>query len=211
MSITVRLKPKSYVTAYHCMACGAPCAKDTMICPYCRTRYEDDAVDSIFGSKSRLLVDCGHDFVYFPIEEIEEFNPSPEIDCTLASDYQVRRIPGLRDAGDTFNLGVATTQNTLKKFDNVQKLGIVKMRVEIGGFHSGFDVTGSFSYMLSEMNGVGEVAMSKLAITPYSCIGWQRLREPPTDLRCPNCGAPINSRTGCCDYCTGWVEWVDGI
>lgn len=29
----------------------------------------------------------------------------------------------------------------------------------------------------------------------------------PDEMSCPNCGAPIKSKYGCCDYCGGWVEW----
>lgn len=212
MSITVRMKPKTYITAYHCMACGAPCEKDTLYCRYCKTRYEADAIDSfeIAHSKIRLLADCGNDYVYFPVHEVGAYTPKT-FEVGRTEDNFLRRIPGLRDPGDTFDLTVYATPNIIRKQLAMKNKGIVKMRIEIAGVSSSFNMEGYFSEMSLLYGSPNEEMRSDLKIIPTKDVGWLRMKDPPVDIRCPNCGAPINSRYGCCDYCTGWVEYVNGI
>ena len=216
MSITVRLKPKSYVTAYHCMACGAPCAKDTLICPYCRTRYETDAQESIsfWGSdkfKVRMMMASDRNFVYFPVWELGEINEPQTIDIGQGIDGRLHRIPHLNAFPIDVKIKIPATLETLKKESKMRKEGNVQIRIEINQMDRAFRFDGYMAETRLTSVGVNEPYTLDLSVIPTKLSGWEYLRELPTDLRCPNCGAPINSRTGCCDYCTGWVEWVDGI
>ena len=213
MSITVRMKPKTYITAYHCMACGAPCEKDTLYCRYCKTRYEADAIDSfeIAHSKVRLLADCGNDYVYFPVHEVGAYNPPPAIDFGRSEDGRLHRIVGIMDIPDTIDVTVYASKNLLSKQLAMQNKASMKLRFEINGIADGFNLEGYFSDTTTVFEHPDSGARCIFKIIPTKDVGWQRLKDPPVDIRCPNCGAPINSRYGCCDYCTGWVEYVNGI
>lgn len=61
-----------------------------------------------------------------------------------------------------------------------------------------------------------DIYQEERAIQTIEFVGIDRMRvgksipnEILEGLRCPNCGAPVRSRYGACDYCSGWteVEW----
>lgn len=210
------MKPKSIVTAYHCKACGAVCLPGEKFCRWCRTRYEDDAIESINFCESgvRLLAECGNDFVYFPIKEMTEVRNVPvEIWAERDTFGRVHRtITGLCDLGVT-KFEIQYSRKAAEKFQKMVHRRNVNMRVEIGSMNQGYAFTGSF-IGLQQTIIPGDENQNKLdvSVLPHDIKGWEQLEdEPPEDLRCPNCGAPIKSRFGCCDYCTGWVEYMKGV
>ena len=211
MSIIVKLKPKTYITAYHCMACGAPCDKDTLVCKYCRTRYGEDAIESIQfsqGKSMRLMADCGNNFVYFPLSSLDE--KVIEVGGTSYHDAygMLHRVAGIEQI--KLDVGFHVNDIVMKKLYARIKTGAVKMRIETGWSDQAYDFDGYFDELHSEYV-VGCVPNHEMTIMPYGRVNKKRLDDPPVDTRCPNCGAPITSRLGCCDYCTGWVEYVNGI
>lgn len=210
----IKLRPKSIATAYHCLACGAPCRPDDLYCSYCKQRYDRRFTDSVSvsSSRARLLVKSKSDYVYFPLLEITEHNfERPVIDTTISEGGHYRRyIPGIKDPGDDIKVVVLMTDDMRRKLANMQQDIETTYKVEIDGFSNAFGFSGYTSHISRELYfDIG--SQSEIHVVPTGFAGWKPMPTEPTDLTCPNCGAPIKSRFGCCDYCTGWVEWVDDI
>lgn len=211
----IKIKPKSIATAYHCLACGAPCRPNDLYCSYCKQRYDRRFTDSVLvsSSRARLLVKNKTDYVYFPLFEVTEYDFSPLVDTTISEDGHYRRyIPGMKDPGDDIKIVVAMTDDMRRKLAHMQKDLETDFKIEINAFSNSFSFKGYTNHVSHEFSLFGAQSdIQELHIMPTGCIGWKPMPKEPTDLTCPNCGAPIKSRFGCCDYCTGWVEWVDEI
>lgn len=210
----IKIKPKSIVTAYHCLACGAPCRPNDLYCSYCKQRYDRRFTDSVLvsSSRARLLVKNKMDYVYFPLFEVTEYDFRPLTDITISEDGHYRRyIHGIKDPGDDITTIVTMTDDMRRKLAHMQKDLETDFKIEIAGFNNSFSFKGYTSHISQEFPLYGIGAQSELHVVPTGFIGWKPMPTEPTDLTCPNCGAPIKSRFGCCDYCTGWVEWVDEI
>ena len=208
----VRMKPKSIVTAYHCKACGAVCRPTERLCRHCQTKYENEACASMDFRRNevRLLAACGSDYVYFPVKSLTELDAPMEIEATRWSDGTLHRVQGLRDVSST-NFLIVYDSNTLQKIVNMRKRGIVDMRVEMGAMDDGFSFSGYFPATWTPTFTAEANKTMEVSVIATKLNGWIPLNDVPDDVRCPNCGAPIKSRFGCCDYCTGWVEWTKAI
>ncbi len=209
----VRMKPKSIVTAYHCKACGAVCRPTERLCRHCQTKYENEACSSMDFHKNevRLLAACGDDYVYFPVKQLTAFSDPPTVEVTRYDDKLHRRyVTGLRDVCRT-ELTVIYDKNAVQKFANMRKSGILDMRIEMGAMDTGFSFSGYFANNWIPLNTAEANKTMDISVIPIEVNGWVPLGDVPDDVRCPNCGAPIKSRFGCCDYCTGWVEWTKTI
>lgn len=195
------------VTAYHCPRCGGVTKPTKKYCDYCSR----DLAIRRDGNKNivRMLIDCG-DYVFFDeIKAIETVPTTPMIDCTMLGDSTRHVFRGRRE--NEISVVMATDTDRSRELLSLAYSGIHKVRFELIGADIGYeqecyisdvqrDVYKPRARLEQKINFVG-VGESKL--------GGAIPQEVLTELRCPNCGAPILSRYGACDYCSGWneVEW----
>lgn len=197
------------VTAYHCPRCGGITEPTKKYCEYCE---RDLAIRSEHHGwdKVRLLIDCG-DFVYHDSIKRIDFHETPQvIETSCLEDGYRRYIKGNEERRFTVKFLLCKRSLELLKLNHD---GLHKIRLEHLGRDIGYEQECYVSHYLAspmystysdleepvnlcyEFVGVGE-----------STIGTAIPKEVLSDMRCKNCGAPIKSRYGACDYCGGWNE-----
>jgi len=192
------------VTAYHCPRCGGVTKPTKKYCDYCSRdlnirREKHNCI-------ARMLIDCGEYVFFDEIKQIETFQ-TPSIDCTTLEDS--RRIC-IKGAVTDNKISVVMDTNTDRSREllSLAYNGIHKVRFELLGADLGFeqecyisdiqnDVYSPRARLEQKINFVGIGEMKQGGAIPQEVLA---------EFRCPNCGAPILSRYGACDYCSGWSE-----
>lgn len=179
------------VRAYHCPRCGSATEPTKTYCDYC---MRDLSIRSLVHNrnKQRLLIDCG-DYVYFDsIKSVEIIETPQYIDSIYKSGGYDRR----------FSIEMFLSERS-KELLKLNFSGMRNIRFE----HLGKD----FSY--EQKCYISEIKVDDFFTTKINFIGVGESKEGnviPKDilqeLRCPNCGAPVKSVYGACDYCSGWCE-----
>lgn len=191
------------VTAYHCPRCGSPTEPTKKYCDYCE---RDLAIRSKNhgNNKIRLLIDCGNYVFFDNIINFENTSTPQTIDCTTLDDSYCRTITGINY--NTFSVTMPSSARTAELF-RLDYKGIHRIRFEHLGTDIGFEQECYISNALSEMTSA-DIVLNKIEFEGISetVIGKAIPQDVLAELRCPNCGAPVNSRYGACPYCSGWVE-----
>lgn len=194
------------IKAYHCPRCGGITEPTKKYCEYCE---RDLALRSEnHGSKKvRLLIDCGN-YVYFDSISNIEFTQTPQmIECTTLEDTTRHCVVGKYD--QNFSVEMPLQQRAMELL-NLQYSGIHRIRLE----HLGLDM--SYEQACYIANTTSEFSPNEIVRQRIEFIGVGESvqgKAIPNDIlaemRCPNCGAPVKSKYGACDYCAGWneVEW----
>lgn len=193
------------VTAYHCPRCGGVTNPTKKYCDYCSR----DLAIRRDGNRNivRMLIDCG-DYVFFDeIKAIETVQTPPMIDCTMSVDGTRHAIRG-RARENEISVVMATDTDRSRELLSLAYSGIHKVRFELIGADIGYeqecyisdvqrDVYKPRARLEQKINFVGIGEMKQGGAIPQEVLA---------EFRCPNCGAPILSRYGACDYCSGWSE-----
>ena len=203
------------ITAYHCPRCGGVTEPTKKYCDYCERELKLEKFTKDNRSlKVRLLVDCCRDYVNFnEITSIDSVPNEPQyIDCTLLDDYKVTRIKEV-EYEPTMDLYMPFTFRGRELASLISTNEIYKMRIEYqgcNGFAGAFDIKGSLDNVMAEMRQYS-LGYQKISINPIEFNRSDDLipKDVLKEFRCPNCGAPIKSQYGACDWCGGWsaVEW----
>ena len=195
------------IKAFHCCFCGAPTKEGALVCEYC-----DQKLQSVRYNKEkmfprpRLLVDCGRDFVNFnQITGVQAESHIQEIDVSCLDDTRLHMVGSRNIPPDEIILSMTITDKVRYYIDTLMKRGRLKTRLEYGtmaweqrSYFAGYKT--SFISMGELQPGTVDVRIVADEILSYPKI-------TPKNEYCPNCGAPIKSRYGACDYCGGWVEY----
>lgn len=207
----INLKKDLYkITAYHCPACGGITKPNKRFCEYCG-RDLGIRQNNKKGFRARFLIDCGN-YIYF--DNLHHFTIEEslqDVDCVRDVSGYLHRVylPPQRK----FELEFQLTERTREFLDKCQE-GIHDTRIEVidSKYELAFESKSYVCSLLTEFQAAGEIVMQKIQLVEYA--GYTRYDTAIPDkivaeMRCPNCGAPIKSRYGACDYCSGWtaVEW----
>lgn len=202
------------VTAYHCPRCGGITNPNKKYCEYCERELLDNKMFVKQKPEFRILVEGNNGLVNF--NGIRSFNIEQEpiaIDTTSFNSIWKKYVPGIADYSSTLNLEMPLTER-VAELVYWAKRGIRKIRFEVkhGDFAQALEAQ---SYLLSDgiMTGnPGEIVTAEFG---FQILGDVEVfndvipKHILNTMTCPNCGAPIRSRLGTCDYCGGWneVEW----
>lgn len=190
------------VTAYHCPRCGGITEPTKKYCEYCEREL---GLRRLNKNKMRLIVDCG-EYVYFDaitnIITTENYNM---IEATTLGDSHRKMI-----SSPVVDRTMEVTFNMDERGRELLKLGLYKIkRIRLENIEAdiGYEQDAYLGDM-SFINPTEQIILGRMKLIGYgkSEIGRAIPQEVINELRCPNCGAPIESRYGACDYCSGWSE-----
>lgn len=193
-------------TAYHCPKCGGITDPRKRFCDYCsrdlniRHEYKNK-------NKFRLLVNCG-DYVFFDeIYRMRQNTEVPQIEASCLEDYSCQIFEGIPRMD--FEIEMYLTQRANELLSMLHE-GINNIRFEHLGFDKAFEMQSAVvsSAEISHYYQF-EASTAKIRFEQYKPAKIYTHAIPNeilSEMRCPNCGAPITSRLGACIYCSGWVE-----
>lgn len=191
-------------TAYHCPKCGGITEPTKKYCEYCE-RDLSIRSENHNGRAIRLLVDC-ENFIYFDsLTRLEFINNHPTIECTCLEDTHRRMIQGKPEV--KFTIWMPTNRRSVEILKQ-DYLGLKTIRLEHLGADLSFEAESYISNAGIDMFQTSDIAMVQIEFVTVSDMvqGKAIPQDVLSEMRCPNCGAPIKSRYGACDYCSGWVE-----
>ncbi len=195
-------------TAYHCPRCGGTTEPTKKYCEFCE---RDLGIRSENHNKNaiRLLVNC-EEFIYFDsLTRFETIGDCRTLDCTCLEDNQ-RHYMEPRGYGMRFTIWLPSNRRSIEIL-NRNYQGIKTIRLEHLGADIGFEAESYVGNVNIEMASSNEISMTEINFVTVSppVQGKAIPDNILSEMRCPNCGAPIKSRYGACDYCSGWseVEW----
>ena len=195
------------ITAYHCPKCGSTTDPNRKYCEYCSRDLNIRSENRNFD-KFRLLVDHGNYIYYDGIKNIEFASHNNLIDVTTLDDSRRYCIQG--NPTRTFTVDIPFTTNRGIELLAFGKSGVHNIRLE----HLGYDMSYETQAYLTECNTDIFGGLNNILKLKFMSYGDERHdtaipREILEGFRCPNCGAPVKSRYGACDYCSGYseVEW----
>lgn len=193
--------------AYHCPRCGGITEPTKKYCEFCE---RDLAIrsESKYKGMIRILIDCGNYVFFDSIRKFEPIEHAHEIDCTCLEDTRrtvIRSVPDYE-----FRIWMPTTERTAELM-KLPYSGIKNVRVEIPYNDVSFEMQSYVSNVDVQMWSTNIMMETQLHFicTSEPKQGRSVPEEIMKEMRCPNCGAPIKSRYGACDYCSGWseIEW----
>lgn len=198
---------KYKIIAYHCRNCGGIVEPGQEYCDYCSQKSAFAKYDNRkLCKKIRLLVDCGRDFVYFDdLKSISALCYEPQyIDVTSLYDNYKRYIHS-EYRPPTLDIEFNLTQRSIDLYNKLEHNKAYNLRLEFLGLDRAFEmkscaVLNMPSYSPNELITASMKFVADSDLKFYNTV-------VPDNCSCPNCGAPIKSRYGACDYCGGWIEW----
>jgi len=196
-------KMKYSLTAYHCPNCGGIGDPKLGKCPYCGGKF---IYKEPKKRKARVLIDGYRDYVYYDnildMEIEEHCNIERYIDsmgtCHLANRgrcAEIRLIIPATNDGVRKTLQLWHSLNAVRdaRIEFLDRDLALETKCYLGN---------------SKIEDLSTLSVAKHYITLVTDGDMQAFDTVvPEGCTCPNCGAPIKSRYGCCDYCSGWVEW----
>ena len=195
------------IKAYHCPKCGGITDPAKKYCDYCGRELK--VRTDMWHSPMRLLIDSGK-YVYWDEIMDVEFEPEPlMIECTTAEDDYVHYIQPLKQTQD-FKIVIPMTWRSAELMELDFK-GLHDIRFEYIGrdWDHAWECKSFIQNKTIEGFGTGEIAKCTINFTSIdrltefnSAIPEEVIKE----MRCPNCGAPIDNRLGACLFCSGWSE-----
>lgn len=194
------------VTAYHCPRCGGITEPTKKYCEYCERDLAIRA-ENHNNQKCRLLVDCGN-FVYF--DSVSNFEVISTRNCIdVSTVYDDRLVPFYGKTEDKFIIDLAFSERT-NELNKLDWSGLHNVRVEHLGADIGYEQRCYLEHSIIDISPL-EICRQRISFVGVNehKISKAIPEEVMDEMRCPNCGAPIRSRYGACDYCSGWseVEW----
>lgn len=188
------------VTAYHCPRCGGITEPTKKYCDYCEREL---GLRRLNKNKMRLIVDYG-EYVYFDaitnIITTENYNM---IEATTLTHRKMISSPVVdRTMEVTFNMDERGRELLKLGLYKIKRIRLENIEADIGYEQDAY--LGDMSFI----NPTEQIILGRMKLIGYgkSEIGRAIPQEIINELRCPNCGAPIKSRYGACDYCSGWSE-----
>lgn len=194
------------IKAYHCPKCGGITDPAKKYCEYCG---RDISLRTENKQKQmRLLIDSGNYVFWDELWDVH-FSDAQTLDCTTLEDETRHMIYTPPRLEFSIKLPMTSRGWELRSLNYRNKH---KVRFEMSNADMAFE-TECFIYDMNYKMGDKDYGVCNIN---FEGIGDMQLFNSsiPIDvleeMRCPNCGAPINNRLGACIYCSGWseVEWA---
>ena len=152
----------------------------------------------------RLLIDCGNYVFFDNILDLSFMSTPQTIECTCLEDTHRRYVNGI----DCNKFFVTMPFNArTAELSQLDYKGLHRIRLEHLGADKGYEQECYISNAMLEMT-TADIALKKIEFVGLgeAKFGTAIPKDVLEELRCPNCGAPVKSRYGACEYCSGWVE-----
>lgn len=200
------MKESYALTAYHCRNCGGITNPDKEYCDYCSGKLLIKRIKKQMKKRAiRVLIECDKDYVYFDeILSLGLQNEPEMIETTSLEDSESHLIHG-RDIKNEVNVEMPLTERGMQLQRKLNDKSIYKTRIEVLEEDLAFEQESKIYFTMPECT-VNSLLTQQIILEPYSPMRSFNT-VVPDNVCCPNCGAPIKSRYGACDYCGGWVEW----
>ena len=196
------------VTAYHCPRCGGVTDPKKKYCDYCSRNLEIRRKEN--KPRARILIDCNDYILFDSIKRVETVSTPSLIEISTFDDSRRSFIRGAECENRlslTFNTGTDRGRELFRlPFSGIHKIRFELLDADLGYKQKCYignvktDTFGADIVLEQTINFIGVDEMT---------VGKAIPQEVLDEFRCSNCGAPILSRYGACDYCSGWneVEW----
>lgn len=199
---------KYRITSYHCPNCGGATDPMSGTCKYC------DSEISLrpFGGKLkqrqvRIMIDCGEDYIYF--DRIMSLQQQMYRDFDSYIDITGNIHNQIHDLGRRADVRISIDKRGLDLIKKIDFGKIYDTRIEFLWLDKAFEMK-SYIPMFEWDSDAGFHSNTRM-MGNLSFISASETKEfnglVPSDATCPNCGAPVKSRYGCCDWCGGWIEY----
>lgn len=201
------------ITAYHCSHCGAPTDPNKELCDWCAQKalLKNFRQKQMF-SKSivRVLVETGGNYINFDqIISISDISSEPEkIEVTTLEDImsgEQKFIYGRRSI-DNWSFTMPVTKRSYELSNKLEREKNYNIRIEALEADMAFEYSAEYINQTIPIAKKNELIKFDLNFIPKDIKGIIKTLVPP-NMTCPNCGAPIKSRLGACDFCGGWIEF----
>ena len=191
------------VTAYHCPRCGSACEPTKKYCDYCQRDLSLRRKDQN-KNKVRLLIDCGNYVFFDEIKNIQFQERRESLEVTTLEDTYRREILAPSTYDFEIQMPLSDRGRELLKLGYT---GIHKIRFEHLGIDQGFESEAYIGNSETDIYGDKAPMQTISFISVGNPIFGEAIpKEVMKELRCPNCGAYVDSRYGACRYCSGWIE-----
>lgn len=198
---------KYKITAYHCKHCGAPTKPGKDLCDWCGMKIFSQKFTKIqHAPRVRLLIDAGVDFIYFDnLLSIGELSMQQEtIEVTALENDRPRYIENPYKI-PLWDITMPYTERGLELYNKLDKDREYNIRLEMLDIDQAFEMTAKPESLYLQISQT-DIASCNVSLLPTNFDGIKKLITPNA-MTCPNCGAPVNSHYGACDFCGGWLEY----
>ena len=201
------------VSAFHCPRCGGIAEPTKKYCEFCEREL---LLQKYSGEKpvmrSRILIDCGEDYVNFNEVRSIEVNTAPNtIEASRLEDSYVHTIRGVSTSSE-IEFSMPYTRRGFELQRGIDRGKVHKIRVEsvCGNYDYAFEADGYISEYNCGIPNANSVMMINYSIVADNMTTYDSSipKEVWDELTCPNCGAPLKSIYCACDYCGGWSEFL---
>lgn len=198
------------ITSYHCPRCGGTAKPSHRFCEWCG-RELNILIPNVRKNLVRVMVESDNGYIHLnDVVSVGEVSMMPEtIDCTMLEDVTSTYIERHRTVQPTWDIVFPASyraQETIKIIQNHQNM---KVRIEAAEKYA-WEMIADAPKQEPILDAIENKATLSLDVSEFiglvPVIPEKIMNE---GIRCKNCGAPLKSRIGACDYCGGWneVEW----
>lgn len=192
------------VTAYHCPRCGGVTEPTKKYCDFCGRDLKLRRENHI--NRARMLIDCGNYVFFDEIKRVDTVITPSTLEVTTLEDTRRRFIRGTNVNRELTVTFLSNTERGRELFA-LPLSGIHKIRFEMLESDLGYEQECYIGNVERKINGSDLITETINFIGVNEMIVGNAIPQKVLDeFRCPNCGAPILSRYGACDYCSGWNE-----
>lgn len=205
---------KYKITAYHCKHCGAPTKPGKELCDWCgmgiASKYNPipEKYRKYLKKSVRVLIDAGADFIYFDsVSSVGGICTEPEeIEVTTLDSSSQNFVLGREIYTPSWNFTMPYTKRGLELFNKLDKDKTYNMRLELLDIDKAFEMSIKPQELTPMAISQDCLMECEVSFAPERIDGFKDLMTPDT-MTCPNCGAPVKSHYGACDFCSGWLEY----
>lgn len=198
------------ITSYHCPRCGGVAKPSQRFCEWCG-RELSILIPNVSKKPVRVMVESDNGYIHLnDVLEIGEVAMMPEtIDCTALGDVTSTYIARHRTVQPTWDIVFPASYRAQETIEKIKARQDMKVRIEAGEKYA-WEMIADAPKQMPVLDAIEDKTTLSLDVSEFiglvPVIPEKIMNE---GIRCKNCGAPLKSRIGACDYCGGWneVEW----
>lgn len=198
------------ITSYHCPRCGGVAKPSQRFCEWCG-RELSILIPNVSKKPVRVMVESDNGYIHLnDVLEMGEVAMMPEtLDCTALEDISSTYIARHRTVQPTWEIVFPASYRAQETIEKIKARQDMKVRIEAGEKYA-WEMIADAPKQMPVLDAIEDKTTLSLDVSEF--IGLVPVipeRIMNEGIRCKNCGAPLKSRIGACDYCGGWneVEW----
>lgn len=199
------------ITAFHCPGCGGAINPQKKYCDWCGRKNDIYILKKNIKRPYRVLVETDNGYIHFnDVTKVDMLEPTANtIDCTYLEDDRATYITGHK-VDPTFNMTIPLTLRGNEELLKLKGMNDFKLRIEVGDFSAIETIMSMRGLELPDIS-QNSIVTQSISMDCKENLGMVPIipRQIANIIHCKNCGAPLKSRIGACDFCGGWneVEW----